>query len=107
MTSPSTTAPEHYPASAAAEVYPWATAEGTTAFRDLPGEPPRGSVVMTDGLEGTAWQRLHGDGLWHSSTGRTEAWATLCDREGQYGRGGPLLVHLAPPRVPSKRASRR
>lgn len=86
---------------------PYADGDDTVAYSGLPSEPGPGSVVLTDGLQGTAWQRLHGDGLWHSSTGRTATWADLVAREEQYDRGGPLLVHLAPPREPSKRASRR
>lgn len=97
--------PTDYPTTVA--LYPYADGDETTAYSALPSEPPPGSVVLTDGLQGTAWQRLHGDRLWHSSTGRTSTWADLVERERQYDRGGPLLVHLAPPRTPSKRASRR
>ena len=32
--------------------------------RDFP-EPPPGSVVMSSGLSGTAWQRRADDGLWY------------------------------------------
>lgn len=89
------------------------TAESTSPYTTvaLPwgdfAEPRPGSVVLTDGLQGTAWQRLHGDGLWHSTTGRTATWDDLVAREREYDRGGPLLVHDAPPRTPSKRSSRR
>ena len=40
-------------------------------------EPKKGSIVMTHGLEGTAWQRHHSDGLWHSSTGQVSTWSEL------------------------------
>ncbi len=33
------------------------------------GEPNPGSVVLTDGVFGTAWQRHFDDGLWHCSRG--------------------------------------
>ena len=29
-------------------------------------EPTRGSIVLTNGQWGTAWQRFFDDGLWHS-----------------------------------------
>lgn len=32
-------------------------------------EPRRGSVVLVDGIYGTAFQRLFSDGLWHSAAG--------------------------------------
>jgi hypothetical protein len=28
-------------------------------------EPLPGSIIMTEGIHGTAWQRWFGDGLWH------------------------------------------
>jgi hypothetical protein len=28
-------------------------------------EPLPGSIIMTEGVHGTAWQRWHCDGLWH------------------------------------------
>lgn len=42
-------------------------------------EPHPGSVVLTEGPFGTAWQRHFSDGLWHStrggrSSGRTWEW---------------------------------
>lgn len=40
-------------------------------------EPVEGSVVMTQGATGTAWQRHFSDGLWHSTTGRTATWQDL------------------------------
>jgi hypothetical protein len=40
-------------------------------------EPARGSVVMTNGLSGTAWQRFFSDGLWHSVTGQVKPWRHL------------------------------
>lgn len=60
-------------------------------------EPPRGSVVMTEGATGTAWQRHNGDGRWHSTTGKATSWArlTLSDRPGD----GRLFVVYLPPKV--------
>lgn len=40
-------------------------------------EPVHGSVIMTQGPSGTAWQRLFNDGLWHSTTGYTKTWADI------------------------------
>lgn len=41
-------------------------------------EPLPGSVVLTEGLYGTAWQRAFSDGLWHSAmTQRTRTWDSL------------------------------
>lgn len=44
-------------------------------------EPLPGSVVLTEGLHGTAWQRHFNDGLWHSSRGGTPRhWASLISK---------------------------
>lgn len=43
----------------------------------LEEEPGPGSVLLTQGAEGTAWQLFGSDGLWHSVTGRTATWAEL------------------------------
>jgi hypothetical protein len=41
-------------------------------------EPYRSSIVMTEGLHGTAWQRHFADGLWHSTRGgRPKTWYEL------------------------------
>jgi hypothetical protein len=37
--------------------------------RDTP-VPPCGTVIMVNGLTGTAWQRHYNDGLFHSTTGK-------------------------------------
>lgn len=81
----------------ATEAYPWG---------DL-AEPGIDSVVLTQGLNGTAWQRLGSTGLWHSVTGRTATWADLVEGEVRYDRGGPLLVHAAPKRKPARVSPRR
>lgn len=41
-------------------------------------EPLPGSIIMTEGMHGTAWQRWFTDGLWHR-TGSTQKkdWAYL------------------------------
>ena len=60
-------------------------------------EPARGSVVLTDGPTGTAWQRHNSDGLWHSTAPRAapKKWVDLVnawpDRE-------PILLYEAPSR---------
>jgi len=40
-------------------------------------EPSEGSVVMTDGTTGTAWQRLYSDSKWLSVTGQVAEFADL------------------------------
>lgn len=41
-------------------------------------EPLPGSVVLTDGLHGTAWQRHFSDGKWHSSRGgKPQEWDAI------------------------------
>jgi len=54
-------------------------------------EPSRGSVVMTDGPTGTAWQRHHKDDGWHSTAGITQTWEYVSERE-------PVLLFEAPTR---------
>ena len=54
-------------------------------------EPPLGSVVLMDNETGTAWQRHHSDGLWHSTTGRYAEWDEIRDDV-------HAVLHLAPPR---------
>lgn len=57
-------------------------------------QPPRGSVVLTEGPRGTAWQRFFSDGRWHSVTGKSTSWERLlrADRP-----GAPVLVVYTPP----------
>jgi hypothetical protein len=57
-------------------------------------EPPPGSIVMSQGPTGTAWQRLNSTGRWHSVTGKSTTWAklTLGDRQGSRTR----IVYLPP-----------
>lgn len=44
-------------------------------------EPEPGSIVLTEGLHGTAWQRHFSDGLWHSTRGgRPQTWAFLMSK---------------------------
>jgi len=41
-------------------------------------EPLPGSIVLTEGHHGTAWQRHFADGLWHSSRGGApKTWSDL------------------------------
>lgn len=54
-------------------------------------EPAHGSVVMTDGPTGTAWQRHHHDGEWHSTAGITQPWEYVEKRD-------PELLFEAPAR---------
>lgn len=46
-------------------------------------EPDVGSVVMVHGIEGTMWQRLKSDGLWHSVTGEVCDWKQVLAIGGQ------------------------
>ncbi len=45
--------------------------KGADACGDLHKEPAAGSVVLTQGRHGTAWQRYFSDGLWHRVGGGT------------------------------------
>lgn len=41
-------------------------------------EPLPGSIIMTEGIHGTAWQRWFGDGLWHrTGSSQKKDWAYL------------------------------
>jgi hypothetical protein len=53
-------------------------------------EPSAGSVVMTDSMTGTAWQRFYSDSKWHSVTGEVREWADLFVNKA----GRPRAVHL-------------
>lgn len=53
------------------------------------GEPQPGSVVLTDGEHGNAWQRYASDGLWHRGKRAIEWWQLTRYRN-------VLLVHDAP-----------
>jgi hypothetical protein len=37
-------------------------------------EPGPASILLVDGLQGTAWQRHSSGGLWHSTTGARRKW---------------------------------
>lgn len=45
-------------------------------------EPLPGSVVLTEGRHGTAWQRHFSDGLWHRTGrgGTPRTWESLIDK---------------------------
>lgn len=54
------------------------TGDRGEAYCDDMTEPEKGSVVLSDGDHGTAWQRHFNDGLWHSTRGgRAVTWAQL------------------------------
>lgn len=62
-----------------------------------PGEPLPGSVVLTNGEYGTAWQRYFSDGLWHRvGGGRALFWADLLTKRNL------VLVYDAPERNESR-----
>jgi hypothetical protein len=43
-------------------------------------QPLKGSVVLTQGRHGTAWQRHFKDGLWHSTRGgKAKTWEQMLD----------------------------
>lgn len=49
--------------------------------KNLMSEPLPGSVVLTDGAYGTAWQRFFSDGRWHPTRGGgSKAWEELVQR---------------------------
>lgn len=56
-------------------------------------EPMPGSIVMTEGQHGTAWQRHFNDEMWHSTVGRQVVrWEQLLERR------SVVLVYDAPKR---------
>lgn len=65
-------------------------------------EPLRGSVVLTHGEHGTAWQRLFKDGMWHRvGGGRHHTWEWLLAQRNL------VLVYDAPLREDAEQAARR
>lgn len=45
-------------------------------------EPSPSSIILVDGKWGTAWQRHHGDGLWHSTGhAKPRTWAWLVNNK--------------------------
>lgn len=55
--------------------------------------PEPGSVVLTNGKYGTAWQRHFADGLWHSTRGgKAQPWSVMLRKRGL------LLAYEAQPR---------
>ena len=60
-------------------------------------QPHPGSIVMTDGAWGTAWQRHFSTGDWHPTRGGgSKPWAYLLQRRNL------VLVYAAPPREEPK-----
>ena len=51
---------------------------GVPVYQGVMQQPERGSIMMNDGLHGTAWQRHFTDGKWHSTTGATRTFGSLC-----------------------------
>lgn len=51
---------------------------GIPVYNGTVQQPERGSIMMNDGLHGTAWQRHFTDGKWHSTTGATRTFGSLC-----------------------------
>lgn len=59
-----------------------------------PNEPPPGSVVLTSGEQGTAWQHHFADDLWHSTIrGRAKSWAEMLRQRNL------ILVYMAEERA--------
>lgn len=56
-------------------------------------EPPPGSIVVTKGPGGTAWQRHH-TGSWKSTTGRSAVWSAVLEQSRPGSR--VWLVHVPP-----------
>lgn len=60
---------------------------------DQQHEPRPGSVVLTHGHHGTAWQRHFADGMWRSTRGgAAKTWANLLTKRGL------VLIYDAPER---------
>lgn len=57
-------------------------------------ELPRGSVVLVEGPSGTAYQRQHSTGVWHSAT-RVATWSELQSRTDRPGAFPLIVVHDA------------
>lgn len=52
---------------------------------DSLGEPLPSSIVMTEGLHGTAWQLFFSDGRWHPTRGGgSRSWAELLTKRNLY-----------------------
>lgn len=56
-------------------------------------QPKPGSVLLTDGIHGTAWQRFFSDGRWHPTRG-----GGSCSWEELLNRRNVVLVYDAPRR---------
>lgn len=51
---------------------------GKPVLHNAEVEPNPGSVALTEGEFGTAWQKFFSDGLWHRAGGRqTKTWSQL------------------------------
>lgn len=62
-------------------------------FEDEYYEPEPGSILLTEGIYGTAWQRMFKDGKWYATRGGTpRSWNQLLRKR------NVLLVHDAPKR---------
>lgn len=60
---------------------------------EMPTEPEPDSILMTNGVHGTAWQRHASDGLWHSTLGgRPKPWLEIIKSR------NVVLVYDAPAR---------
>ena len=60
-------------------------------------EPEPGSIILTEGVTGTAWQRFFVDGRWHPTRGGgSKTWIELLCRRNVW------LVYRADPREPAK-----
>lgn len=67
--------------------------QGKMIWNDV-AEPHPGSVVLTNGIHGTAYQRLFKDGLWHSAVSPVGfTW------EDMLGERNLMLAYDAPERV--------
>lgn len=56
-------------------------------------EPEPGSILLTEGMYGTAWQRMFSDGKWHATRGGTpRSWKQLIKKR------NVVLVYDAPKR---------
>lgn len=61
-------------------------------------EPLASSVVLTEGLHGTAWQRFFSDGKWHPTRGgRSKTWPELLAKR------NVVLIYDAAPREDQQR----
>lgn len=74
-------------------ILPFTDDRGKRLLPDDEPEPLPGSVMLTEGMHGTAWQRFFSDGRWHPTRGGgSKSWTELQTKRNL------VLVYDAPER---------